>query len=160
VSDKGTRSFALVARYPGSTNPTRRLIGEYGAISLEQARTEARKWHELLHRGVDPGAEREQRKQAETKKRSNTFANVAEDFIAHVHRQGQRRAVETERDIRGIFFPRWANRPITDITRADVIEVMDEMLRRDARHRAQHVYSYASRLFGWALERGVYGLEY
>ena len=31
VSDKGRKTFILVARYPGSSNPTRRGLGEYGA---------------------------------------------------------------------------------------------------------------------------------
>jgi hypothetical protein len=29
VSDKGTKTFVLMARYPGSSNPTRRAIGHY-----------------------------------------------------------------------------------------------------------------------------------
>src|SRR5687768_11860363 len=34
---KATQStFILVARFPGSTNPTRRALGEYGKLSLEQ----------------------------------------------------------------------------------------------------------------------------
>ncbi len=29
VTDKGVKTFVLVARYPGSSNPTRRALGEY-----------------------------------------------------------------------------------------------------------------------------------
>jgi hypothetical protein len=28
VTDRGTKTFALVARYPGSNNPTRKALGE------------------------------------------------------------------------------------------------------------------------------------
>jgi Arm DNA-binding domain len=38
VSETGQRTFVLIARYPGSSNPTRRALGEYPALSLEQAR--------------------------------------------------------------------------------------------------------------------------
>jgi hypothetical protein len=33
ITDRGTRTFTLVKRYPGSANPTRRALGEYPAIS-------------------------------------------------------------------------------------------------------------------------------
>jgi hypothetical protein len=38
VTDKGTVTFVLVARYPGSSNPSPRQIGKYGAVTLEEAR--------------------------------------------------------------------------------------------------------------------------
>ena len=40
------RAFILMTRYPGSKNPARRAIGEYGAISLDTARQTARDWLE------------------------------------------------------------------------------------------------------------------
>jgi hypothetical protein len=79
---EATKTFVLVARYPGSTNPTRRALGKYGALSLEQAGTKARHWHELIKAGVDPAAEVLRQKQAEQRKRAGTFAAVAADFIA------------------------------------------------------------------------------
>ena len=36
VTDKGQRTFILIARYPGSTNPTRRALGEYPTLSLRK----------------------------------------------------------------------------------------------------------------------------
>src|SRR5262249_61905218 len=41
VSERGVRPFILIARYPGSRNPTRRALGEYPAMSLEKAREKA-----------------------------------------------------------------------------------------------------------------------
>jgi len=31
VTDKGKRTFSLVSRFPGHSNPTRRALGEVGA---------------------------------------------------------------------------------------------------------------------------------
>src|SRR5215813_5871360 len=59
VTDKGAKSFVLATRYPGSNNPARRTLGAYGALTLEQARTKARKWLELVERGIDPAEEEE-----------------------------------------------------------------------------------------------------
>src|SRR5688572_13719635 len=64
VTDTGQKTFVFVARFPGSSNPTRRALGEYGALSLEKAREKARHWHGLIRQGIDPKAEEERRKVA------------------------------------------------------------------------------------------------
>ena len=54
VTDTGQRSFVLVTRYPGSTNPTPRSLGTVGAISLEDVREKARVWLKSISVGIDP----------------------------------------------------------------------------------------------------------
>jgi len=52
VRVSGTKkSFVVVKRFPGSSNPTRRTLGAYGEITLEQARNKARSWLETIGRG-------------------------------------------------------------------------------------------------------------
>src|SRR6516165_10340866 len=53
VMPSGVRSFVLVARFPGSRNPTRRSLGAYGALTLQKAREKARTWLQMIERGVD-----------------------------------------------------------------------------------------------------------
>ena len=48
VMPSGEISFVLVARYPGSRNPTRRSLGLYGELTLNEAREKARRWREQL----------------------------------------------------------------------------------------------------------------
>src|SRR5262249_33512012 len=64
VTGKGAKAFVLVARFPGSRNPTARAIGKVGAISLEDARLRAREWQRLISAGTDPAKAAPQ--QAET----------------------------------------------------------------------------------------------
>ena len=106
VTDKGKRSFILIARYPGSPNPTRRTIAEYGEKTLEAARREARDWLELIRQGKDPRAEGERQRAAEQQRRANSFAAVAEDFIAS-KLPAERKGKEVEADIRREFLPVW-----------------------------------------------------
>src|SRR5262249_31922774 len=147
-------------RFPGSSNPTRRAIGEYGAVTLERARDEARRWHELLQKGIDPKIEVERRKLAEARRQENSFGSVAEAYFAHIKRQGHRQGGEIEREIRCEFLPRWAARPITDVTRHDLLQVIDAALNSGTPSKAHHLFSYASRIFNWAIERGAYGIEH
>src|SRR5262249_44920355 len=70
VSEHGVKTFVLITRYPGSKNPTRRALGEYGALTLEQARTKAQDWIALVKKGVDPAAEEERARLAELRKQA------------------------------------------------------------------------------------------
>jgi integrase len=72
----------LKTRFPGSRHPTRRAIGEYGAITLDAARDKARAWHEFLRRGVDPADEEARLLREQERTRVNSFAKIAEDYLA------------------------------------------------------------------------------
>ena len=157
VTDKGQRTFILVARYPGSSNPTRRALGEYGAITLEGARQKARNWLELIRQGKDPRDEEERQRAAEHRKRANTFAAVAEDFIA-AKLPGERKGKEVERQIRREFLPVWQARPVTDITHLD-IRALIKAKAKTAPAQARNLLGAAKRLFTWAVDEGVYDLH-
>ena len=158
VSEIGQRTFILIARYPGSSNPTRRALGEYPALSLTKARERAREWRELIRKGVDPKAEEERLRRIELRKQATTFAAVAEDFIQW-HVKGQRKAKDTEREMRKELITAWGERPIASITREDVVGLVEAVARRPAPYLAHHVLGHARSLFNWAINRGTYGLE-
>ena len=70
ITPQGHRSFMLRGIFPGGRNRVRRLLGEAGAMNVDQARTEARRWLTLLAQGRDPQLElREQRRQAGARQR-------------------------------------------------------------------------------------------
>jgi hypothetical protein len=159
VGDKGRRTFVLIARFGGAKHPTRRALGEYGAISLEQARSKARDWLELLRKGVDPKTHEDRRRLEELRKRKNTFASVAEDFIAR-HVSKKRTGDAMAREIRREFVARWAARPVTEITQHDVATVLDGVIERGAIYQAHNLFAHVRRLFNWAISNGRYGLEH
>jgi len=158
VTDKGQRTFVLVARYPGSRNPTRRALGEYGALTLEGARDKARRWHDLIQRGVDPKAEEERARLAEQRRAGNTFASVAEDFIRLVLPK-QRKGCLVERQLRQEFVARFGSRPIDEVTQHDIVAVLDDAVARGAPYTAHNLLGIVRRLFNWAISRGIYGID-
>ncbi len=158
VSETGRKTFILIARYPGSPNPTRRALGEYGALTLEKARAKAREWLELIRQGKDPGDEEERRRHAELRQRKNTFAAVAEDFIKE-KLSSERKGREVERDIRREFILPWGKRPIAEIMPYDVRAVVKAVKGRGKLYQAHNLLGYARRLFAWAIDQHVYGLE-
>jgi integrase len=156
VMPSGERSFVLVARYPGSQNPTRRSLGMYGELTLAEARSRARTWRELLRKGIDPRDQEERQRLAEQRKRANTFAAVAEDFIAD-KLPSERKGREVERDIRREFIPLWGGRPITDIEPIDGRAVIKAVKDR-APAQARNLLGIGKRLFSWAVDQQCYGL--
>jgi integrase len=149
VTDKGTRTFALVARYPGSDNPTRRSLGEYPAVSLVEAREKARRWLALLEKGIDPNVEVERERLAEQRKNADTFAAVVEKFITR--KLGtQRRGHVVERIIRKELLPFWAMRPVTDITHRDVRDLVERVVDRGAATYAHNILDAANAVLNFA----------
>ena len=66
------RTFVLVARFSG-THPTRRALGEYGSLSLEEARDKAAEWRKILSKGKDPRREEERARREDLRKQKTTF---------------------------------------------------------------------------------------
>jgi integrase len=112
-----------------------------------------------LHDGIDPREREAERQRAEGIKRSNSFSAVAEEFIRR-HVAGKRTAGAIELRVRRELIARWGERPITEIARADVVHMVDEIVDRGHREAARQTFVYARRLFRWAIGRGIYGIEH
>lgn len=114
----------------------------------------------------------EELKREQQKREADTFASVAEIFIKrHVKSLRWARAVEST--IRREMVARWGDKPIRDVTRRDVVEMLEEIVDGDSRgkkkkasrkpggrYAARHAFAYASKLFNWAIARNQHGLEF
>jgi hypothetical protein len=159
VSATGNRSFVLVARYPGNPrrNPTRRAIGEYGAIDLDGARTTAREWLQHIAKGRDPKVVEAQKRAAETKKQDNSFSLVAAEFLAR-HAAGLAKYGDIKHTIDTEFSPKWGKWPITDITPEQVAAAIRAIVKRGAPYQANNAFGYLRRLFSWAIGTHQFGV--
>jgi integrase len=159
VTDRGHKSFVLVTRYPSNpVHPTRRALGDVGAITLEQARQKARGWLELIRRGIDPKIE-EARERADAQRRqSNSFAAVADEFLER-HASGLKKSAEAKRIIETEFVKRWGPRPITDIMPEEVATAIRAIVKRGAPYQAHNSFGYLRRLFNWAIGSHQFGIH-
>jgi integrase len=167
VSSKGKRSFYAVKRRAGETQPTWVLLGAYPVMTLAEARAKAREALGALMDGQDPAviaeAKREARAEAE-RRRDGTFGAVAEDFIRR-HAMTKRSGHMVAGIIRRELIPVWGERPIAEITRRDVIKLVESILDRGGEkpagsrrksggpYAARHALSAARKLFNWAVGR-------
>jgi integrase len=150
----GQKTFVLVRRYPGRNNPTRRAIGSYPAISLEQARGTARDWILSIQRGIDPAVAVAREREANRVRQSNTFGAIAESFLEK-HVASRRTASAIGRLVRGKLISRWRDRPIDTIGKRDVIGMIEDVQVKSGAAMARRSLTYARRLFGWAAARDL-----
>jgi integrase len=159
VTDRGHKSFVLIARYPSHPrNPTRRALGNCGALSLDSARTKARRWLELIGKGIDPEIEEVREKAAAQRRQANSFAAVAADFLDR-HASGLKKAKEARTIIEGEFVKRWGVRPVTEITLQDASGAIRAIVNRGAVYQAHNAFGWLRSLFNWAIGTGEYGID-
>lgn len=159
VTDTGHKSFVYIARYPYKpTHPTRRTIGEQGAITLEKARETARDWYDLIKEGKDPKIEAERRKAEAQRRQLNSFAAVAAEFIDR-HARTLKKGREAESIIKEEFVKRWGARPITDIQPEEVAAAVRAIVKRGAKYQAHNAFGYIRRLFNWAIGTHEFGIS-
>ena len=154
VGEGGAKTWALLARYPGFNNPTRRSLGPVfagsrppgadpdvfdrpgAALTLAEAREKARRWLDLIARRIDPAAQKkaqavaaeEKAKAAELATRS-TFGAVAEEWFRRKASE-LKKGLEAERLVRREFIPRWQDRPLAAITPKDVSSAIRSIVDR------------------------------
>jgi integrase len=169
VTDKGAKTFVVYKRAAGESRPRRIALGGYPLLSLEQARTKAKAALEDLSAGQHPRDRMERERAEEQQRRADSFGAVAEEFIKrHVARLRGAKAMSAT--IRQELVARWDTTPITEITRRDVVGMLEEIhdgkvrgtrkgrKKAGGRYAAHHAFAYTSKLFNWAVARDLYRL--
>jgi integrase len=160
VTDHGAKSFVLLARYGGARNPTRRLLGLTGVMTLKAARDGARKWIEDIGQGIDPKAARDAKLKAEQeaklaieRKEQAKFSAVAELFFAeYVRGRKLRQGHATERRIRNEVLPHWGDLSVHEITRDHVEDLIRKVVKRPAPRYAHNILDDIKMFFGWCVD--------
>jgi integrase len=156
VSEHGKLTFIVMRRLAGKI--VRRMIGQYPIMTLTKAREAALGALRDIERGIDPKEKKEAAARADAHRRANSFAAVAEEFIAR-HVAKLRSGPEVKAAIRRELIGRWGGRPITEINRRDIVHALEEIADSGRPYAAHKLFNYMSKLFGWAIARSLYGLE-
>ena len=101
--------------------------------------------------GRDPLAERELAKGAD---RANLVSAVVEEWLTR-DQAGNRSRAEVERVMRRDVLPVLGKRPMADIRKRDIIELIDGIADRGAKIMANRTLAHVKRLFKWAAGRDI-----
>jgi integrase len=151
ITDKGAKSWVVMYRVDGRLR--RYTLGAYPTMNLSAAREQGREALIAVGKGRDPADEKIKARRA-PRNAPDTVDRIVDQFIARYAKPKNRSWQETERIFRRYVIPAWGKLPITEITRRDIIALLDPIVER-APYMANRVHASVRRLFNWCLERDL-----
>jgi integrase len=149
ITTAGVKSWTFRFRDPQSGKDARMTIGHYPDISLGEARNAANNLRANVAKGINPISEkRRDRREAISK----TFEALSERYHA---RRFKKSADADERNLRLHILPKWAKRRYDHIRRADVIELVEGLVKIGAPVQANRVQALISMIFSFAVDAGL-----
>src|SRR5262245_36466318 len=151
VQPSGSKSWCVRYRHHGQ--PRKLTIGGYPQIDLKTARALAGKALRRNAEGHDPAREKILARAA----KADSIYRIVEDFFErHVRRSNRpRTAQETERLLRQHVLPRWRGRMVHEITRRDVLDILDRVVDGGAPIAANRVFAAVRKFFNWCVARDI-----
>ena len=160
----GKISFVLYARFSPGAAPTRRVIGVYPAITLEDARRAAGEWRSQIARGIDPRVVEEGRERERGRARGRHCASAIrsarspETFIADKLSQ-ERSGKVTERTTAQRLHRGMARAdPSARSPRSTCWNIINTKKRTAPKMAGNYCWIIIRRFFNWVIDQRVYGL--
>jgi integrase len=161
VTPSGSKSFVVNFRCNGKNR--RMTLGNAAVMRLGEAREAAMVAKAKAKSGIDPMDEKRQQdegmlreQQAEARRDERNFTAVADLYIQRYARgSGKVPNKKTWREDERVFakyvIPRWGDRYIDDIGRADVVALLDAVEDENGLYMSNRVLATVRKLFNWAL---------
>ena len=150
VSRGGARTWRLFYRLPGDVKRRAMKLGVYPSMGLAQARSRAGELLTLAQSGVDPKTSI-----VETvERRAVSVSDAVADYLDWCARNNDAETVRHKRSgLTNHLLPAYAATPLVDISRSQIVRVLDQLGDRQTMRRNMH--RYLSHFFGWACDRDL-----
>ena len=173
VNQAGAKTFWLTFRAPGTRKQARVRLGEYDAqhFPLAKARELGRLYQFLVDRKIDPRdhlrsererlrLEAEQEEAAETERRANTFGAKVEEYIQKFQMgKKQNRCWRETRRLLLVNGAGWKDKPVGDISRRDVDDLLDGIMAAGKPYSANRTYAALRTFFRWCARREILSVD-
>jgi len=150
VSPKGRKSFIYMYRYEGTSRFL--TLGDYPRMTLADARKAHAEAMKKLEQGIDPGAvtvaERRENREAPT------VADLATEYLEKWAQPRKRSWAVDKRILEKDVLPGWGRRKAKDITRRDVIRLLDRIAERGG-VMANRTLAVVRKMFNFGLARDL-----
>jgi integrase len=163
LSDKGGRTWTCMYRVGGKL--VRETIGTLALIpKVDEARERARQSMRKASDGVNPIEERQRAEEEEHRQVEAEAARQRDTMGAAIDRYLERYAVkrmrpeyykETERTLRRDVVAPLGARPIREITRREIRELIESVVDRGSPSHANHVLAYLRAMLNWAVSNDL-----
>ena len=144
ISYGGKRTWVFMFRHGGNFH--RMTLGTYPVMSLAAARAAWRDARAEVEGGRDPRSKRETPAQ--------DVGSVLEDWLSRD--QAKNRSVAAvRRSVMKDALPFWQHRSVNEITKRDVLDVIDAVVDRGSKVQARRLQAHLHRFFKWCAGRGI-----
>lgn len=150
VSSRGTKTWTFVYRFGG--RQVRLDFGTYPQVRVADAHKALAEARAKLQAGKDPGIEIAAAREAE--RSAETVAELIDEYVAR-HAANKKSGHQDKLLLHAEVLPTWRDLKAKDITRRDVIKLLDRLEDRGVPIQRNRVASAISRLFTFAIDRGI-----
>lgn len=155
VQPSGAKSWAVRYRHAGK--PKKLTLGRWPLMGVADARAAASEAIDTVEHGKDPSAAKKATKAARLE------AQLTErDKVKTLIDQFDRRHLSTLKSGEGVrwfldrfVLPAWGELDIHEITKRDVIDLLDGIVESGRATTANRVRAHLSKFFGWCAERDI-----
>lgn len=147
VSPKGTKTWIFLYRFEGKAR--RMTLGRYPIVTVGEAHKKHGKALEDLENSIDPGAVEVEVKQMDRK--APTVKAVADEYMEKWAKARKKSWKEDQRILDKDVLPHWERKKAKDITRRDVILLLDGIVARGAPVQANRTLAVIRRMYNFAV---------
>jgi integrase len=156
-------ALVWLVRYQRNGKPVWLTLGEYPAMTLDQAHEAHGEVRKQLAQGLDPKIERERlrierQRQDEARQLTEaiTVRNVIAEWAWHHARRHRKRPREAVRLLRAhLLQGPMKDKPASDITKRDLVLVIDKILARGSTVMANRIRDLTAQVFNFAAMRDL-----
>ena len=156
LQPSGAKSWAVRYRFDGK--PRKLTLGPYPAVDIAAARRRAQEAIGDVAGGQDPAAVKVASRaaaKAEREADGDRIERVVALFVERHAKPKTRDWRETERMLNREVIGRWRGRRLSQITRSQVHDMLDQIIDRGAPIRANRVFAQFRKMCRWAISRGI-----
>lgn len=159
IMPTGSKSWLYVFVSPDTNKRARAGLGSYPKTGLSLARSKAKEYQELLANGINPISHFKALETQRQIRNANLFQDVFKKWanVSFTHLQ-ETTAKRKRLDIEKYAYPFLKDKPISQITKADLIELIEARAKASAT-RANRLFRMLDNIFKFALQKDFIGIN-
>ncbi len=153
VATTGGKRWRLKFRFNNKENII--ALGTYPSLSLKDAREIRDNYKSMIAKGINPVEEKKSKLEKikfEEKKKENTFYKVSQEWHQNYKTEvSENYHIKLGRALENYLYPYIKNKPIKEITRLDIIEILQGLKSKGLIDTASRVFMLLNKIYKYAV---------
>ena len=150
----GAKLWEFIYKSPLTHKRRKTSFGNYPQITLSTARDKKNEYLNLVRKGIDPLEEKQNKKieiQKVNEEQKNTFKKVSLEWLKSYESEvSENYHHKLTRALELYVYPFIQDKPITDITRLDLIAILKDLKDKDLKETANRTFMILNKVFMYA----------